>query len=280
MLYLTIKYEFIEIEKVIQLLLYSSYVHFLFSCLQMMYPEIFYFGISLEQRSPILYGMFYRSTGLFTNPNDLMVYLSALIPFTYMLNYSKTRYIILITLLMTFSKVSLFIVPLILMVDFIKLRLKYKIFFILPIISVLYILAKLDLINDILMYRFENADSFGSRMIPILATLNNIEQWFYIGNGPFGDSIYTDIRVHNIFLGIFVQYGFIMIGIVILYYISIVLNIRYKHDIYFFTSLILWTLGMMFNTVVYFKVIYIVPLIVAVYFFNRRLTNVRNLRNK
>lgn len=265
--YLFLKNNFTTRDIIIKAFLYSIYVHFGIGILQLGFPDIFYFGLDPEQKSPI--GSYFRVCGLFTNPNDLMLYLVTLIPFTYKYRFFITRYILLLTLLLTLSKVALFVIVLILIYDILssKYLSKLVVFLGLLLIYISFfntINIYFSIIIEAIQYRLNNANSLNDRLEPLILAMDNIDSWILFGMGPMGDITFTGVRIHNFFISIFIQYGIgslLLMGIIAL---LIILNFVKNYNIekkYYLMSFIFWTLASFFNTVTYYKVLYIIPIL-------------------
>ncbi len=266
-LYLFFLQHFSFLNTIVKALLYSVYAHFIVSILQLIDPAHFYFGLKLSQLSPL--GSFYRVTGLFTNPNDLMLYLTPLIPFTYHYKFRVTRYILLITLLLSFSKVALFFVAITLLYDFYKASIKIKFFFLffaltMYIVFFSHINHLLGTLIDAIQYRFTHAHSLEDRLQALHRVVNYYREWLLFGAGPMGDLKFSDVRIHNLFISLIVQYGIFSVFFIIGFFSLILYSLRYNynsHTKYFYISILIWSLGVFVNTLTYIKALYVIPIL-------------------
>jgi len=261
---------------IIKSFLYSIYIHFIISVLQLLFPNIFYFGLDASQLSPL--GNFYRVTGLFTNPNDLMLYLSPMIPFTYLFRFHITRYVLLTTLLLTFSKVAMVVVSITILYDILKSKIRTKfilfiIFFLLSSFFYEYIDNAIMTITHAIEYRFTNANSLGDRLNAFYKVIQSIDDWLLFGAGPMGDLKFSEVRIHNLFLSLIVQYGIIalIVGLAIFLYIWLhyIYDYRFEKK-YYIVSLMIWIAGEFVNTFTYIKALYILPIICYIVIVNNK----------
>ena len=121
-----------------------------------------------------------------------------------------------------------------------------------------------SVIIEAIQYRLNNADSLNSRLEPLILAMDNIDSWVLFGTGPMGDSSFTGVRIHNFFISIFIQYGvgaLLLMGTITS---LITFNFMKNYNIekkYYFMSIIFWSLASFFNTVTYYKVFYIIPIL-------------------
>jgi len=250
-----------KISLMVDALLCSLWVHFIFCILQLITPDLGFYFIEVGQRSSVLGGEFYRCSGLFHNPNSLALYASVLGPLALWRNRIVYLYISLALVLLTFSKTGALLV--ILMPLFLTMHYKIKtIYFVLFLMILILVLMPLyapyyELFASIVKYRLTHAESLASRYDVYSNAIRNWSQWFFVGLGPMQDLFDGDQRVHNRILSVAVQYGLPFCFILVSLFL-IVLHKCFSFSIYWFFSLLNFAALSLFHTLTYFQAEYVV----------------------
>lgn len=229
---------------------------------QQSYPGLDIFN-SIEHKSNPMPGYdFIRASGLLYNPNSLAAYGIMCFIFFFFSNKYMLSVVSFFSVLITFSKMF-FLLPVLALLRFVFGNKSLGLLIFSAIFLVLLIIGAED-IFWVFSNRFENANSFGSRVAVIgvmFSDLSTVKQ-VLLGVGPLMDSIDGLGRVHNKFLSIFFQFGvlglimFLAIGLygVYLFFKS---SLCYDEKFFILVFVLAWLITASVSTFTFFTYEYI-----------------------
>lgn len=229
---------------------------------QQSYPGLDIFN-SIEHKSNPMPGYdFIRASGLLYNPNSLAAYGIMCFIFFFFSNKYMLSVVSFFSVLITFSKMF-FLLPVLALLRFVFGNKSLGLLIFSAIFLVLLIVGAEDIFWAF-SNRFENANSFGSRVAVIgvmFSDLSTVKQ-VLLGVGPLMDSIDGLGRVHNKFLSIFFQFGvlglimFLAIGLygVCLFFKS---SLCYNEKFFILVFVLAWLITASVSTFTFFTYEYI-----------------------
>lgn len=245
----------------------GAITNFTFQLLQVVYPDIFFMNIPPENRSAVLGGLLYRNPGLLLNPNTLALFYLTIMPIALHLNKRFVVIVCVLGAMLTFSKT-------IALIPFIFLAMKISVLFtpkyiftwlvMFCFIFVIYMQGAFDFFIEVMLYRTVEANSFDSRFVGLsekLVFMFNDPFRIFFGLGVGEDFLTQDLKVHNKFFSVFLQFGFFSLLLFILYFLILIFYSIYKNSIVALITVLVYVAVINFHTLVYFNVELIIMLL-------------------
>lgn len=245
----------------------GAIANFTFQLLQVAYPDIFFMNIPPENRSAVLGGLLFRNPGLLLNPNTLALFYLTIMPIALHLNKRFVLIICVLGAMLTFSKT-------IALVPFIFLAMKISVLFtpryiftlliIFCFIFVTYMQGAFDFFIDAMLYRTVEANSFDSRFVGLsekLAFMFDEPSRIFFGLGVGEDFLTQDLKVHNKFFSVFLQFGLFSLLLFILYFLILIFYSIHKNSMVALVTVLVYAAIINFHTLVYFNVELVIMLL-------------------